>query len=311
MSEQAQQFTISRETEGGTFKRQTSVFRDWVSADGSTPFPAEAGRYHLYISWACPWAHRTVIARGLKGLEDVISMSAVDPIRDARGWAFTGGEFSDPINGFEFLTEAYEATDPGFDDRCSVPVLWDKKTGVIVNNESADILRMLSTGFGELASDEVDLYPEPLREEIDALNKLTYDNVNNAVYMAGFTTHQEVHERQVRRVFETLDQLDARLGNARYLLGDQPVETDWRLFTSLVRFDAVYNIHFKCSLRRIVDYTNLWPYLRDLYQLPGIAETVKLDQIKAHYYRTHPQINPLGLVPIGPTPDFAAPHNRG
>lgn len=303
MSERAEQFTIGREAgEDGTFKRQTSAFREWVSADGSTAYPAEAGRYHLYISWACPWAHRTAIGRKLKGLEEVIGMSAVDPIRDARGWAFTGGEFSDPVNGFEFLSEAYDATDSEFDGRYSVPVLWDKQTGMIVNNESADILRMLSTGFGDLASDEVDLYPEALRGEIDGLNELIYENVNNAVYKAGFTTNQEVYEREVRSIFETLDGLETRLAQTRYLLGEQPVETDWRLFTTLVRFDAVYYIHFKCSLRRIVDYPNLWPYLCDLYQLPGIAETVEMDQIKAHYYGTHPQINPSGLVPIGPNP---------
>lgn len=294
----------------GSFKRQTSAFRQWVSADGSTPYPAEAGRYHLYVSWACPWAHRTAIGRNLKGLEEVISLSVVDPIRDARGWAFTGGEFTDPVNGFEFLSQAYTATDPSFDARHSVPVLWDKQTGVIVNNESADILRMFTTGFGELASDEVDLYPEALRDEIDALNKLIYDRVNNAVYKAGFTTNQKVHEREVTALFETLDELDQRLADSRYLFGDQPVESDWRLFTTLLRFDTVYYIHFKCSLRRISDYANLWPYLRDLYQVPGVAETVKMDQIKAHYYRTHPQINPSGLVPIGPNPDFTAPHNR-
>lgn len=311
MTEQAQQFTIGRETgEDGSFKRQTSAFRQWVSADGSTPYPAEAGRYHLYVCWACPWAHRTVIGRRLKGLEGVISMSAVDPIRDARGWAFTGGEFADPVNGFDFLSQAYEATDPDFDQRHSVPVLWDKETGVIVNNESADILRMLSTGFGDLATTDVDLYPESLRDGIDALNLRIYENVNNAVYKAGFTTNQAIHEREVRGIFETLDELDARLAERRYLFGDRPVETDWRLFTTLVRFDAVYYIHFKCSLRRIVDYANLWPYLRDLYQVPGIAETVKMDQIKAHYYGTHPQINPSGLIPIGPNPDFDAPHNR-
>lgn len=311
MSQQAQQFTISRETgEDGSFRRQVSTFREWISADGSTPYPAEAGRYHLYVCWACPWAHRTVIGRRLKGLEDVITVSAVDPIRDARGWAFTGGEFTDPVNGFKFLSQAYDAADPNFDGRHSVPVLWDKKTGVIVNNESADILRMFSTGFGDLATNEVDLYPEPLRAEIDALNKRTYETVNNAVYKAGFTTNQGLHEQEVRSLFETLDELDSRLADSRYLFGEEPVETDWRLFTTLVRFDTVYYIHFKCSLRRIVDYPNLWPYLRDLYQLPGIAETVKMDQIKAHYYGTHPTINPSGLVPIGPNPDFSAPHSR-
>lgn len=311
MSEQAQ-FSMSRETsDDGSFERQSSAFRDWVTSDGSSPYEPAAGRYHLYVCWACPWAHRTIIARHLKGLENAISMSVVDPIRDARGWAFTGGEFTDPVNGFEFLSEAYEATDAGFDARCSVPVLWDKETGRIVNNESADVLRMLNGAFGELAENDTDLYPERLRGEIDRLNGEIYDNVNNAVYKAGFTTNQEVHEREVTALFEKLDELDFRLNESRYLLGDSPVETDWRLFTTLVRFDTVYYIHFKCSVKRISDYRNLWPYLRDLYQVPGVAETVKMDQIRAHYYRTHPQINPAGLVPIGPEPDFSAPHDRG
>lgn len=312
MSQTAQQFTIDGERgEDGSFRRQASAFREWISTDGSTPFAAEAGRYHLYVSWACPWAHRTVIGRKLKRLEEAIGISFVNPVRDARGWAFTGGEFTDPINGFEFLAEAYKATDPTFEGRVSVPVLWDKQSGIIVNNDSADILRMFSTGFGDLASDDVDLYPEPLRAEIDELNERIYENVNNAVYKAGFTTNQEIYEREVRAIFTMLDELDARLAERRYLFGERPVETDWRLFTTLVRFDAVYYIHFKCSLRRIVDYPNLWPWLRDLYQLPGIAETVKLDQIRAHYYGTHPQINPSGLIPIGPEPDFSAPHDRG
>lgn len=302
---------MSKETEGGTFKRQRSSFRDWVSADGSTPFPAQAGRYHLYVCWACPWAHRVIIGRRLKGLEEVIGMSPVDPIRDARGWAFTGNEFGDPINDFDFLSQAYTASDPDFKGRCTVPVLWDKETGVIVNNESGDILRMFSTGFGDLASDQVNLLPDPLREEITDLNKSIYEAVNDAVYKAGFTTDQATHRQEVGTLFEMLDRLDARLADSRYLFGDEAVETDWRLFTTLLRFDTVYYIHFKCSLRRIVDYPNLWPYLRDLYQQPGIAETVKMDQIKSHYYLTHPQINPSGLVPIGPEPDFSAPHDRG
>ena len=299
-------FTIARESgEDGTFQRQVSAFRDWITDEG--PYTPEAGRYHLYVSWACPWAHRTVIGRHLKGLEEVISMSVVDPVRDARGWAFTGGAFNDPINNFAFLSQAYEATDPDFSGRHSVPVLWDKQTNRIVNNESGEVLRMLNGAFGELAANrDVNLYPEPIRDEIDELNETIYDTVNNAVYKAGFTTNQAAHEREVRELFTTLDQLDARLADRRYLLGEKPVETDWRLFTTLIRFDTVYYIHFKCSIRRIIDYPNLWPYLRDLYQLPGIAETVKMDQIKAHYYRTHPEINPSGLVPIGPELDFSA-----
>ena len=293
------------------FERPPSKIRDRVSADGSTPFAAEAGRYHLYVSWACPWAHRTVIGRRLKGLEDAIGLSVADPIRDERSWAFTGGPYVDDVNGFDFLGEAYAATDPDYEGRISVPVLWDKETGRIVNNESADILRMFSTGFGELASDDVDLWPEPHRDAIDALNARLYDEVNNAVYVAGFSREQAYYEQTVERMFATLDELDARLATQRFLFGDAPVETDWRLFTTLVRFDAVYNIHFKCSVRKIAEYEHLWPYLRDLYQQPGIAETVRMDEIRAHYYRTHPSVNPSGLVAAMPAIDLAAPHGRG
>jgi putative glutathione S-transferase len=295
---------------GGRFERPPSTIRDWVSADGSTPFPAEAGRYHLYVSWACPWAHRTAIGRRLKGLEDVIGLSAVDPVRDERSWAFTGGEYTDPVNGWQFLSQAYVATDPDYDGRISVPVLWDKKAGRIVNNESADILRMFSTSFGDLADDSVDLYPAEHRAEIDALNTRLYDEVNNAVYRAGFSRDQADYEQTVHTMFATLAEMDERLESRRFLFGDTPVETDWRLFTTLVRFDAVYNIHFKCSLRRIVDHPDLWAYTRDLYQQPGIAETVRMDEIRAHYYRTHPQINPSGLVAVQPDADFDAPPGR-
>lgn len=292
------------------FVRPPSKFRDWVSADGSTAYPAASGRYHLYVSWACPWAHRTVIGRRLKGLEDAIGMSVLDPLRDERGWTFSGGEYVDSVNGFRFLGEAYDATDPSYEGRISVPVLWDKETGRIVNNESADILRMFSTGFGELASDEHDLYPERCRSEIDELNKRIYERVNNAVYEAGFTRDQGVYEEVVYRIFDTLDELDARLASRRFLFGDAPVETDWRLFTTLVRFDPVYAIHFKCSLRRLVDYPNLWPYTRDLYQQPGIAETVRLDDIRNHYYRTHERVNPHGLVAVLPDADLSEPAGR-
>jgi len=293
------------------FERPPSAFRDWVSADGSTAYPAAAGRYHLYISWACPWAHRTVIGRRLKGLEDAIGMSVVDPLRDERGWTFSGGEYVDPVNGFRFLGEAYEATDPRYEGRFSVPVLWDRETGRIVNNESADILRMFSTGFGGLAGDEHDLYPEAHRHGIDELNKRIYERINNAVYEAGFTTDQAVYESTVYRLFDTLDELDARLASRRFLFGDKPVETDWRLFTTLVRFDAVYYSHFKCNLRRIVDYPNLSNYLRELYQVPGIADTVNLDHIKRHYYMSMTAINPTRVVPLGPLLNLSAPHDRG
>ena len=254
---------------GRRFERPPSQFRDWVSGDGSTAYPAGSGRYHLYVSWACPWAHRTVIVRWLKGVEDVIGMSVVDPWRDERGWMFSGGDYVDPVNGFSFLGEAYEITAPSYEGRFSVPVLWDTETGRIVNNESADILRMFSIGFGAFASDEHDLYPEGHRQEIDELNDRTYRRVNNAVYRAGFATDQAEYESVVHELFDELDELDARLATRRFLFGDAPVETDWRLFTTLVRFDAVYAVHFKCSLRRLVDYPNLWPYTRDLYQQPA------------------------------------------
>jgi glutathionyl-hydroquinone reductase len=297
--------------EDGAFVRKPSQFLDMVSSDGSTPYPAEAGRYHLYVSWACPWAQRAIIGRRLKGLEDVVGMSVVDPVRDERGWAFTGGEFVDEVNGFEFLSEAYDRTEPDYDGRWSVPVLWDKQTGRIVCNESGRVLRMFDQGFGDLADDSYDLFPEPIRDEIDELNARIYDHVNNGVYKAGFTTNQAIYEREVRGLFAVLDELDERLSQTRYLVGDEPVETDWRLFTTLARFDAVYYIHFKCCLKRLVQYENLWPYFRDLYQSYGIADTVKLDQIRAHYYLTHPSINPNRLVALAPLADFDEPHGRG
>lgn len=284
----------------GEFKRQESRFRDWIHE-------AEPGRYHLYVSWACPWAHRTIIGRRLKQLEDVISMSAVDPWRDDRGWGFTPGGYEDPVNGFRFLAEAYDATDPGFDGRYSVPVLWDSQEGRIVNNESGDILRMLN----ELSDRGPDLYPLRLRDQIDEIEQLVYDTVNNGVYKAGFSTSQHVYEGEVLALFDTLDRLEDRLAGQRYLVdSDEPTEADWRLFTTLVRFDSVYYVHFKCNVRRLVDYPNLWAYARDLYQSHGIADTVRLDQIKRHYYTTHPMINPSGLIPVGPEIDFDEPHGR-
>jgi putative glutathione S-transferase len=303
--------SLGRESgEDGSFRRQASAFRRWVSVDGSSGFPVEPDRYHLYVARACPWAHRTIIGRRLMGLEPAIGISFVDPIRDERGWAFSGGKYIDPVNRFEFLAEAYTRTEPAYDARVSVPVLWDKRSGVIVNNESADILRMLGTVFAPLSEHPVDLYPEPLRNEIDALDEYIYDNVNNAVYKAGFATRQAVYEREVNALFAALDQLDERLSDRRFLFGDAPVETDIRLFTTLVRFDAVYQIHFKCSLRKLVEYENLWPYTRDLYQWPGVAETVEFDEIRAHYYLTHPMINPTGLVACRPLASFDAPAGR-
>jgi putative glutathione S-transferase len=295
----------------GSFQRQASTFRHWVSADSSTGFPATPGRYHLYVARACPWAHRTLIGRRLMGLEDVISVSFVNPLRDERGWEFTGDGYDDPVNGFGFLSEAYAASDPAYQARVSVPALWDKERGTIVNNESADILRMLSTVFAPLASHPVELVPDGLRDEIDALNHHIYDTVNNAVYKAGFAGRQDVYEAEVGALFATLDELDARLARRRFLFGDAPLETDWRLFTTLVRFDAVYQIHFKCSVRKLTEYAHLWPYARDLFQWPGIAETVSFDEIRIHYYRTHPMINPSGLVAVMPAEDWSEPPGRG
>jgi putative glutathione S-transferase len=299
--------------EGGRFKRQSSKFRDWVTADGSSGFAAEAGRYHLYVSLACPWAHRTVILRELKGLQDAIGMSIVDPIRDENGWAFTDapGTTPDALHGWTYLGEGYRETDPDFDARITVPVLWDKQSGRIVNNESADIIVMLNSAFDEFAAEpDLDLYPEALRGEIDALNERIYETVNNGVYRAGFARSQEAYEEAVHPLFETLDALDERLSTRRYLVGKEQTLADWRLFTTLLRFDPVYVGHFKCNLRRIADYPNLSGYLRDLYGTPGVAQTVDLDQIKRHYYLTHDTINPSGIVPAGPIVDLDAPHGR-
>ena len=296
----------------GEFIRQVSAFREWITADGSSGYRAEPGRYHLYVSYACPWAHRTIIFRKLKGLEDVIGMTVVNPIRDERGWAFAdevGGP--DPVNGFRLLAEAYSATEHGFGGRVTVPVLWDKKTGRIVNNESSEIIRMLNSELDEWATRRsVDFYPRALRAEIDAINANVYDNVNNGVYRCGFATSQEAYDEAYEKLFAALERLEVRLAHHRFLVGDTQTEADWRLFTTLVRFDPVYFGHFKCNERRLVDYPNLWAYTRDLYQTPGVAETVNLDHIKRHYYVTHRAINPTGVVPRGPVIDYGAPHNR-
>ena len=288
----------------GAFVRQTSAFRERVTADGSSGFPAEAGRYHLYVCYACPWASRTIIFRTLKGLEEVISMTAVDPVRDDQGWKFFADD-PDPINGYEYLLEAYLRTDPDFSDRVTVPVLWDKETNRAVNNESSEIIRMLTSEFNQWAKNpDLDLYPEPLRAEIDELNDRIYNSINNGVYRAGFATTQEAYEEAFIELFEALDLMDDRLGESRFLTGSQITEADWRFFVTLIRFDAVYVGHFKCNQRRIADYDNLAGYLRDLYQQPGIRETVNMDHIKRHYYITHPKINPTQIVPMGPVLDF-------
>ncbi|MBN8866971.1 MAG: glutathione S-transferase family protein [Solirubrobacterales bacterium] len=294
----------------GAFVRQTSAFRERVTADGSSGFQAAPGRYHLYVCYACPWASRTIIYRKLKGLEDVISMTAVDPVRDEKGWRFMADE-PDPINGFEYLSEAYRLTDPDFDDRVTVPVLWDKETDRAVNNESSEIIRMLGTEFDQWAGNPgLDLYPEPLRGEIDRLNERIYNSINNGVYRAGFATTQEAYEDAFVELFEALDFIDDLLAEQRYLTGEEPTEADWRLFVTLIRFDAVYVGHFKCNQRRIADYDNLAGYLRDLYQLPGIRDTVNMDHIKRHYYITHPKINPTRIVPMGPILDLESDPGR-
>ena len=296
--------------EKGAFVRQQSAFREWVTADGSSGFPAEAGRYHLYVSYACPWASRTIIYRHLKGLEDAISMTVVDPVRDDRGWRFYDDQ-PDPVNGFEFVAEAYKLTDPDFDARVTVPLLWDKQQNRAVSNESSEIIRMLNSEFNAFAENpELDLYPEELRGEIDRINDRVYNSINNGVYRAGFASTQEAYEEAFVDLFEALDWADDILAEKRYLTGDTITEADWRLFVTLVRFDPVYVGHFKCNQRRIADYDNLSGYLRDLYQQPGIAETVVFDDIKRHYYMTHPQINPTRIVPVGPVLDLDSPPER-
>ena len=290
----------------GEFERQEDAFRDWVKADGSTPYPPASGRYHLYVSLACPWAHRTLIVRRLRRLESVIGVTVVDPVRDERGWAFRDGpgHSRDPINGWSFLSEAYRASDPKFRGRWTVPVLWDQQTRRIVNNSEDDLCRMFNSEFTAGESGTPDLFPAALAPAQAELSTLLYEQVNNGVYRAGFATTQAAYETGARRVFAALDMLEARLADRRFLFGHQAVETDWRLFCTLVRFDSVYHGHFKCNVRRIVDYPNLQGYLRDLYQTPGIADTVNFDHIKRHYYITHTEITPTQIVPIGPVLDL-------
>ena len=312
----------TEQTESGEFQRQEDAFREWISNDGSTAYPAAADRYHLYVSLACPWASRTIIFRKLKGLEDAIGMTIVDPIRDEKGWAFRdpsgkippGAPFksTEPINGFHFLSEAYKATNPDFDGRVTVPVLWDKETKKIVNNCEDDICRMFNNVFNDFArKKDVDLFPKKIEAEHAKLCDFVYYNVNNGVYKAGFATRQRPYEISCRKLFEALDELEMRLSKSRYLFDHRIVEVDWRLFCTLVRFDVVYHGHFKCNVRRIIDYSNLQGYLMDLYQQPGISDTVNFDHIKRHYYMTHTQINPTRIVPIGPVFDLTKPHGRG
>jgi putative glutathione S-transferase len=296
----------------GDFVRDNDAFRDRVRADGSARFPAAEGRYHLYVSWACPWAHRIIIVRMLKGLEEVIGMSVVDPIRDEAGWAFREGDghSADPINGFQYLSEAYAATDADYLGGVTVPVLWDKVEKCIVSNADDDLMRTLTREFDAFTQSRLDLYPEGLREEIDEVNDLVYPNINDGVYRCGFAGTQTAYDRWVHRLFEALDLLESRLAGRRYLVGESITEADWRLFVTLIRFDPVYHGHFKCNLRRLVDYPHLSGYLRDLYQQPGIAETVNFDHIKRHYYMTHDDINPTRIVPAGPIQDLLAAPGR-
>jgi glutathionyl-hydroquinone reductase len=294
------------------FVRPPYPFRGRITADGSSGFPAEPGRYHLYVSWACPWAQRSAIVRKLLGLEAVISLSAVDPIRDGRGWAFRQGPgYSlDPVNGFSLLRQAYDATEPGYDGHISVPVLWDRQAGRIVSNHFPDITIDLETQFGRWADPAVDLYPERLRPEIDAINQVVYENVNNGVYRSGFARSQQAYHQAVTAVFATLDQLAERLAGQRYLVGAGLTEADVRLWVTLARFDAVYYSHFKTNIRRITDYPSLWGYARDLYARPAFRETTNFDHIKRHYYITHPHLNPSRIVPDGPELDWSASSGR-
>ena len=299
----------AEQSDTGEFQRQEDTFREWISVDGSTAYPAASGRYHLYVSLACPWASRTLIFRKLKGLEEAIGLTIVDPIRDEKGWAFRPDP--DPVNGFEYLSQAYAATDPNYKERVTVPVFWDKETQRIVNNCEDDICRMFNDVFNEFARrKDVDLFPKEIEAEQRKLADFIYDNINNGVYKAGFATRQRPYEISCRRLFEALDEMETRLSRNRYLFGNKIVEADWRLFCTLVRFDVVYYIHFKCSLHRIIDYPNLQGYLMDLYQQPGIAETVNFDHIKRHYYMTHTEINPTRIVPLGPIIDLSQPHRR-
>ena len=309
---------IKLKVKDGEFIRTDSSFRNWITKDGSPGnsgnggFKAEAGRYHLYISHACPWAHRTLIFRKLKGLERLISLSVVHPLMPAESWVFDDypGSTEDHLYGFKYLYELYQKADKNFNRLVTVPVLWDKLNHTIVNNESSEIIRMMNSSFDVITGNNLDFYPEPLRDEIDAINKKVYRDVNNGVYRCGFATTQKAYERAIIPLFKTLDWLESVLDSKRYLTGNTITEADWRLFTTLVRFDAVYVGHFKCNIRRIDDYPCLSNYLRDLYQQPGVSATVNMEQIKKHYYESHKSVNPSGVVPYGPEIDFNKPHNR-
>ncbi|MGB6179031.1 glutathione S-transferase family protein [Carnobacterium sp.] len=297
---------------GGRFIRQESQFRNWITPDGSAGpsgeagFKAEPNRYHLYVALACPWANRALIMRNLKGLEEIISLSVVNPLMAENGWTFEQeeGVIADPVTNAKYLYEVYTQVDPTYSGRVTVPVLYDLKQNKIVNNESAEIMRMLNTAFDQIGAKEGDYYPKEWRSEIDEVNELVYHFVNNGVYKAGFATVQEVYHEEVVKLFTALDTLEKILEKNRYLVGEVLTEADWRLFTTLIRFDSVYHGHFKCNIKRLTEYTNLWRYTRELYNWPGISETVNFDHIKNHYYRSHKNINPTGIVPLGPELDF-------
>jgi putative glutathione S-transferase len=305
-------------TKDGHFERRDTSFRNWVTPDarpgptGQDGFRAMAGRYQLYVSLACPWAHRTLIMRTLKGLHDIIPISVTHWLMGDHGWSFAAGEgvIADPLYNSRYLYELYARADDQYSGRATVPILWDQHTQTVVNNESADIIRMLGSAFDHVGAKPGDYYPQPLRAEIDAVNRRVYDTLNNGVYKAGFAATQAAYEAAVGPLFDTLDWLEDRLSRARYLCGDAMTEADIRLFTTLVRFDVVYHGHFKCNIRRVVDYRHLWAYTRDIYQLPGIAATVDFTHIKRHYYMSHRRINPTGIVPVGPVLDFDAPADR-
>jgi len=292
---------------GGEFVRKDSQFRHWIGEPG---FAAEAGRYHLFVSLACPWAHRTLIFRKLKKLEHIVGVTIVDPRMLEHGWVFSEVSHDNPIEGIDYLHQVYMTADAAYAGRVTVPVLWDKKRHSIVNNESADIIRMLNSAFDDLTGEHSDYYPKPLRADIDELNQSVYDNINNGVYRAGFATSQQAYEAAFHRLFDTLEMVERRLGQQRYLIGEHITEADWRLFTTLIRFDAVYYSHFKTNLRHIEDYPNLSNYLRDLFQFKGVADTVNFDHIKTHYYFSQTTINPTQVVPVGPALDYARPHDR-
>jgi len=303
---------------GGRFKRQEQAYRNWITPDGSKGpsgdrgYPAAKGRYHLFVGLACPWAHRVLALRVLKGLEELLPVSVVHWYMRDNGWTFAPGDgvIADPVQNSDFLYQIYQKADPTFSGRVTVPIVWDLETSTIVNNESSEIIRMLNSAFDGVGAKDGDYYPAEHRDEIDRVNERVYSDVNNGVYKSGFATTQEAYEESVEPLFDTLDWLEERLSTQRYLVGDRFTEADVRLWTTLVRFDAVYVSHFKCNKRRLIDYPNLWAYTREIYQMPGIADTVNMHHIKAHYFESHATVNPTGIVPVGPELDFAEPHGR-